>query len=170
MIKADALWNGLEITKLVIAGLTPVVVVLAGFWLNRRLKALEQAQWAQQKVIERRIRAYDELARPINQLFCFFCYVGSWKDMDPPDLVVLKRQLDQTAHISAPLFDQDFLRRYNTLIDRCFRTFGGWGEDAKLRTLQDRREQASGPRWRKEWNNCFATRGEATEPSEVKAA
>lgn len=62
----EATWNSLEIAKLVVAGLTPLFVATIGFWLNRRLKSLEQAQWSQQKVIERRIKAYDELAQPLN--------------------------------------------------------------------------------------------------------
>lgn len=163
-------WGSLEIAKLVVAGLTPVLVVIAGFWLNRRLKSLEQAQWSRQKVIERRIRAYDELARPLNELFCFFCYVGSWKELSPPDVVALKRQLDQTAHISAPLFDQGFLSWYDALINRCFATFGRWGEDAKLRTLPDRRRQAADSSWRPEWDQCFTSPDEATEPEAVKQA
>lgn len=167
---AENAWTSLEVAKLVVAALTPVFVAIAGFWLNRRLKALEQAQWAQQKVIERRIAAYDEMAPQLNRLYCFFCYVGSWKEMSPPDLVKLKRELDQIAHVSAPLFDQQFLTRYNDFLDRCFATFGGWGEDAKLRTLPDRRKQAAGNAWKVEWNRCFATRGDATEPSMVKAA
>lgn len=104
-----------------------------------------QAQWSRQKVIERRIKAYDELAQPLNQLFCFFCYVGSWKELDPPALVKLKRQLDQTAHTSAPPFDQ-------------------------LRTLPDRRQEVAGKEWRADWDRCFAGRDEASEPSEVKTA
>jgi hypothetical protein len=96
--------------------------------------------------------------------------VGSWKELRPPDLVKLKRQLDQTAHISAPLFDSDFLRRYNAFLDMCFATFGKWGDDAKLRTLPERRQEASGEDWQADWNLCFASRSEVTEPSEVKAS
>src|SRR6478609_946257 len=145
------MWNSLEVAKLVVAAATPVFVVIVGFWLNRRLKSLEQAQWSQQKVIERRIVAYDELAKPLNQILCFFCYVGTWKEITPPDLVKIKRDLDQKAHISAPLFDQNFLIYYNHIMDICFSTFGTWGEDAKLKTLPDRREQISGSSWKKEW-------------------
>ncbi len=165
-----AAWSSLEITKLVVAGLTPVLVAFFGFWLNRRLKSLEQAQWSRQKVIERRIRAYDEMAKPVNELFCFYCYVGTWKDLAPPDVVRLKRQLDQTAHISAPLFDHEFLEKYNVLMDRCFSTFGRWGEDAKLRTLPDRRQEAARDTWQDHWDECFSSRGEVSEPSDVRAA
>lgn len=167
---AQAAWTSLEVAKLIVSALTPVIVATVAFWLNRRLKSLEQAQWSQQKVVERRIKAYDELAKPLNQLYCYFCYVGSWKELDPSDIVKLKRELDQTAHVSAPLFDQAFLRHYNALLDACFETFGGWGEDAKLRTLSDPRKQAAGTAWRDEWETCFTTRDEATVPSAVKAA
>lgn len=164
------MWNSLEIAKLAVAALTPVFVATVGFWLNRRLKSLEQAQWSQQKVVERRIKAYDELAKPLNQLFCFYCYVGLWKELTPPDLVQLKRRLDEMAHISAPLFDNYFLEHYAALMDACFETFGQWGDDAKLRTLPDRREEAAGDAWDPEWSACFVPRDEAPEPEEVKVA
>lgn len=166
----SAAWNSLEVTKLLVSALTPLLVATVGFWLNRRLKSLEQAQWSQQKVVERRIKAYDELAKPLNQLFCFFCYVGSWKELNPPDLVKMKRQLDQTAHVSAPLFDSHFLGHYNALMDTCFDTFGEWGDDARLRTLPDRREEAAGAAWSRDWDSCFVERDEAPEPEAVKAA
>lgn len=164
------MWNSLEIAKLVVAASTPVFVAIVGFWLNRRLKSLEQAQWSQQKVVERRIEAYDEMAKPLNQLFCFFCYVGTWKELNPPDVVRMKRSLDETAHISAPLFDNQFLPHYNALMDTCFETFGSWGDDAKLRTLPDRRKEAAGEEWEAPWDRCFAPRPKVTEPEAVKKA
>lgn len=166
----QATWNSLEIAKLVVAFLTPLFVAIIGFWLNRRLKSLEQAQWSRQKIIERRIQAYDELATPLNQLYCFFCYVGRWKALDPPSLIELKRHLDQMAHVSAPLFDRSFLQSYNALINLCFATFGRWGDDAKLRTLPDRRQEAIGANWNASWNGCFAAREDASEPSDVQGA
>jgi hypothetical protein len=169
-VVAATIWSSLEIAKLVVAALTPMVVAAAGYWINRRLKSLEAAQWSQQKIVERRIQAYDELAPSLNRLFCFFAYVGSWKETKPSEVIGLKRSLDERAHISAPLFDADFLRLYNELLDCCFTTFGIWGEDAKLRTLIDRRRQALSNGWERAWDACFADRDDATAPSEVKSA
>ena len=163
-------WTSLEIAKLAVAALTPLLVVGAGFWLNGRLKSLEQAQWSRQKVIERRITAYDEMARPLNELYCFFCYVGSWKELEPSEVVQLKRKLDQTAHISAPLFEKGFLDHYNAMIDQCFATFGRWGDDAKLRALPDRRRQAMGGDWQSKWGQFFADASEVTEPRDIQKA
>ena len=167
---AASTWNSLEVAKLIVAALTPLVVAVAAYWLNRRLKSVEAAQWSQQKIVERRIHAYDELAPSLNKLFCFFAYVGGWKEMDPTEVIGLKRSLDEGAHISAPLFDRHFLPSYNALLEGCFKTFGGWGADAKLRTLPDRRRDAMGARWSSAWDACFADRADVTPPSEVMSA
>lgn len=164
------MWNSLEIVKLAIGALTPILVVVVGFFVSHRLKSLEEAQWARQKIVERRIAAYDQIAPQLNQLFCFFTYVGSWKELEPPQVVGLKRELDQAAHISAPLFDGDFLPVYNRLIEHCFATFGGWGQDAKLRTLTTHRRSAFGPDWKPSWDSCFAGVDATSEPAIVKKA
>ena len=90
--------------------------------------------------------------------------------MSPPDMVSLKRALDERAHISAPLFDRDFLGVYNEFVEDCFKTFNAWGEDPKLRTLTDRRKQALGSVWQAEWDSCFADRTEALPPSDLRRA
>lgn len=161
-------WSSLEVVKILVATLTPVLVVAVGFWVNRRLKALEAAQWAQQKVVERRIKAYDELAPSLNELYCYFSFIGIWSERTPPEIVKLKRQLDQTAHISAPLFDEEFLALYNALIDTCFETFAGWGQDPLLRTYSGRRQVAMGVDWQAEWDRGFSSAEAASPPSQVK--
>jgi hypothetical protein len=163
-------WNSLEIAKLAVAALTPILVVVAGFWLNRRLKSVEQAQWSHQKVIERRIKAYDEMGGSLNDLLCYFCYVGNWKEWDPPEVIKLKRDLDRTAYTNAPLFDAEFVGRYRAFIDACFKAFGRWGDDAKLRTLIDRRSNHRGPDWNPEWDALFVdnTEADATDPKQVE--
>ena len=90
--------------------------------------------------------------------------------MYPPDVVRLKRDLDRTAHTSAPLFDEQFLDRYAALIDLCFVTFGGWGADAQLRTFPDRREEAAGDDWNSDWDACFADRSAVAEMGDVAQA
>ena len=69
---ASSVWNSLEIAKLAVAVLTPIVVAAGGYWINGRLKSLEAAQWSQQKIVERRIQAYDQLAPFLNKILCFF--------------------------------------------------------------------------------------------------
>jgi hypothetical protein len=161
-------WTWLEVAKLAAAAATPIVVVGAGFFLNRRLKGVEQAQWSTQKIIERRIVAYDEIVGPANDLYCYFCYIGSWKELTPPGAVRLKRILDKTVYTNVPLFEAKFKDLYEDLTGDLFATFGSWGADAKLKTLTDRRQQVSGREWDPTWDDCFVERGLASEPDDVK--
>lgn len=154
-------WTSLEFTKLVVATLTPLAVVFLGLWVNRVAKRIEAAQWANQKLIEKRIAIYEKLAPLINDLYCFYMCVGHWKDLTPIQIVEIKRKLDKEVHIYSSLFSPEFVRFYNAFIDACFVTYAGAGHDARLRTLiehtkgGDRRKSTSVP-WKTEWDALFS--------------
>jgi hypothetical protein len=162
------LWNSLEVAKLLVSALTPLAVLAFGFWINRRLKRVEHLQWASQKVIEKRLLIFDQVAPLLNDLLCYFTYVGAWKDGVPPDLIKMKRQLDRTMHVNAPLFPAHILTTYNEFVGLCFSTFTGWGKDAKLKTKTRRRREAAGSSWKAEWDDCFAPEKDGVEPSEIQ--
>ena len=163
-------WNSLEIVKLAASLLTPIAVAVVGLWINRRLKKFEQLQWANQKVVEKRLVVFDQIAPLLNDLLCYFTYIGCWKDLTPPDVVKLKRGLDRIAYVNAPLFPPAFFDRYNAFIELCYRPFAGWIQDAKLRTLTERRKEAAGTSWKAEWDSCFAESSECYDPKKVQGA
>lgn len=96
--QSDPIWNSLEIAKLIASVLTPISVVVFGFWINRRLKVFEHLQWANQKVVEKRLYVYQELVPLLNDLLCYFTYVGNWKTHNPASIIELKRKLDRIAY------------------------------------------------------------------------
>ncbi len=148
-------WNSLEVAKLTASCLTPIALVLVAYFLNKRLKDIEQIQWANQKVIEVRIQFFRHVAPKLNDLLCFFTYVGNWKELKPPDMIALKRELDREFHVNAPLFPGNVMESYFLLIGICFKTFTGWGKDAKIRSDFIRREQATGKGWLESWEDQF---------------
>jgi len=145
-----------EIAKLVVAMLTPVVVVMVGFWVNKRIKDLEQYQWANQKVIEKRIDFYFLVAPLLNDILCFYTYVGEWKKTKPIDILERKRELDRIFSITSPLLPTMVLEHYQDFVGECFETFTGWGQDAKLCTSFDRRKDAFGNEWENTWEHLFS--------------
>jgi hypothetical protein len=163
-------WNSLEVAKLLVSALTPLAVLLFGLWVNRRLKRFEHLQWANQKVIEKRLKIFDELAPLLNDVLCYFIYVGCWKDITPPDALKLKRQMDRIVHVNAPLFPPHFVDRYDTFIQACYATYSGWGQNAKLRTKYFRRREAAGQQWDPQWEACFADTEKVPEPDDIQAA
>lgn len=58
------MWNSLEIAKLAVSLLTPLLVVLLGYWFNRRLKEIEQEnQQRSQLYAKEQERIRDEIER-----------------------------------------------------------------------------------------------------------
>jgi hypothetical protein len=170
-------WNSLEFAKLLVSILTPLTVAVAGFLLNRTLQQLQQTQWANQKVIEKRLKVYEDAAPTINHLFCYFCWKGRWKEFSPASIIEKKRILDELFFVNEFLFSPEFKNVYWQFIDDCFEHYAGPTSDARLRTGILRREdldpqaapspsivdnrmaafEAHGERWNPGWNQLFST-------------
>ena len=144
---------GLEAVSSVI---TPVAVAAVGFVLSRRLKELEHQQWRNQELIKARLDYYRQLSGPLNDLLCYFAFIGSWKEQTPPQVIAAKRSLDKLFHIALPIFSANASNAYEHFMDLCFETFGDWGKDALLKTGCTRRRNAFGPGWQADWDDFFA--------------
>lgn len=162
-------WTSLEIVKLLVSFTTPIVIVLLGIWINKRLKSLEQLQWANQKLIEKRLYIYEEIVPKLNDILCYFTYIGCWKDLEPKEVVSLKRKVDKLAHVYSPLFSNDFLKTYGEFINLCFETYSGWSSDAKLRTQFERRVEANN-QWNPEWEIYFSVTDKISDPELIKSS
>jgi hypothetical protein len=167
------MWTSFEFAQLGVEALAPVLVVIVGLALNRSVKRLEQAQWGNQKIIEKRLALYDEIAPDLNKLYCFYMWVGYWKDVSPKDVVDTKRKLDTTVNIYRHLMSRDFYTAYEGFIDLLFLTYSGTGEDAKIRSaiigpLGDRSIHANYI-WERQWDSSFAPPDQAAPPSEIDA-
>ncbi len=146
----------LEIAKLAVSALTPIVVLFLGVVVHRFSKRLEHAQWANQKLIEKRLAVYDAMAPQMNDLLCFCTFVGRWQTLTPPEILDRKRDLDRQFYVSAPLFSQKFACLYQTFMDTCFKTYGGHATHARLRIGLEYRQQHVRD-WRPEWTTYFVS-------------
>ena len=153
--QTQTLWNSLEISKLIISALTPIIVAALAFQFNRLLKKREKIQWTNQKIIEKRIEIYDSIVPKLNDLLCYYSYIGNWKEFEPRDVVNIKRYLDKQVNIYAPLFKEDVLGKYKLLINLCFESFSGWGEDAKIKSHFVRRKECH-EKWEDSWEWYFS--------------
>lgn len=164
-----ATWNSLEITKLVASILTPFTIAVLGIYIHRITRRFEDAQWRSQKLIEKRIAIYDDLAPLFNDLLCYFTYVGCWKELSPIDIISLKRKLDRNIYLAAPLFTVNFFHACKSFQDLCFQTYGGWGTDARLRTKWGRRKEARSE-WHEDWEKYYCKPQDVTDPEQIKDA
>lgn len=175
-VPTSSTWNSLEIAKLIASFLTPLLILLLGILVTRLSEQFKTTLWANQKVIEKRIAIYDKMAPLLNDLYCYYCFVGSWKELTPPDLIVIKRTLDKQVYVYAALFSDEFRESYFRFIHLCFETYSGPGYDAKLRTYitgqtqaQDRR-RASPAGWDDTWDQMFSVHSETVPIEMIKEA
>ena len=161
-------WNWLELAKLCASLLVPITLAVFGVYIHRITKRFEHTQWRSQKLIEKRLAIYDDLAPLLNDLLCYFTYVGSWKEANPPDVVALKRVIDKKIYLAAPLCSQEFFSACMELQSLCFSTFNGWGRNAGLRTQFFRRKEARAADWQVEWESCFSE--EVSKPVDIQKA
>lgn len=161
-------WNWLEIAKLIAGLLTPAALAALGIFIHRVTKRFEHRQWRSQKLIERRLSVYDSLAPDLNDLLCYFTYVGNWRSANPDDIVELKRSIDKRVHLAAPLFNREFFEACMDFQFHCFATYNGWGLDPLLKTSFERRREARPVDWKTEWEGLFADA--PSTPSDIRKA
>lgn len=151
-------WNWLEVVKLLSSLLVPVVLAIFGIYVHHVTKRFENLQWRSQKLVEKRLTIYDDLAPLLNDLLCYFTYVGPWKELKPPDVIRLKRVIDKKIHLASPLFSKVFFGACMDFQNLCFETYAGWGYDALLKTQWQRRKECTSAVWKEEWAECFSTK------------
>jgi hypothetical protein len=130
--------------------LTPIAIVVLGFTFNKRFKNFERTLEEQRRVSETRFQLYQDIGFKLNDLYAYFLYVGNWKENDPRKIVEYKRELDRHVFTYRPIFSNDFNKKYDGFILSCFKTFGGWKKDARLRTTSKHRLEEGQPEW-SEW-------------------
>ncbi len=148
-------WNSLEIARLSASLMTPLMVAFVGFLLNRRIKTYEQNQWTNQKIVDKRLDIYDKLVPYLNDVLCFYCYIGNWKEIGPKEIIQYKRVLDKSMSIYKPLFDTEVWKAYNVFIHLCFETSVHWENDATIRSSFTKRAQFSS-NWDEAWYDLFS--------------
>lgn len=156
-----------QILRLLISAITPLVVVIIAFMVNKRIKKFEHSQWRNQKLISKKLAVYEELIPKINDILCYFTYIGTWKKFTPEDIINLKRDTDKIAYVYAPLFEKNFLKEYNIFIDNCFRTYSGWGNDANLKTDIVKRKESNND-WVTSWDDLFVDKKDITDPKVIQ--
>jgi hypothetical protein len=172
MTPSQPIWNSLEIVKLLASLLTPILLLLISIWVARLTERFKVALWTNQKVIEKRIDVYDKLAPMLNDLYCYFCYVGNWKEFTPIQIIEIKRKLDKTFYIYNALFSSEFSRLYFYFIHLCFETYTGPGKNAKLRTFiagqVENRKNIPTIKWDDAWDEMFSESREVTRTEKIQ--
>jgi hypothetical protein len=155
-VLAVSTWNSLEVAKLAVGILTPLLLVGLGVLINRTAQRVEDAQWANRRVLDRRLELYDDMAKPLNDLYCFFRARGGFREIDPHEALTLKRELDKLFHVNRFLFSPRFGDLYGQLMQTYFRTYTGTGKPAEIKSPIDfQRAERTEAHWNSDWKTLF---------------
>jgi len=118
-----------------------------------------------------RIALLDEALPQLNSLYCYFVWVGDWKDLSPPEILSIKRRLDRLFYANRPFFSGDTLVKYEEFMEVLFKLHNEPGTNARLRTgltsrFGSREENYTGT-WQDGWARSFAPEAERTSRQAV---
>jgi hypothetical protein len=155
-----AAWDSLEIAKFVVSIGTPLAVLVLGVYIKRAGQRLEDAQWVNRKLVERRLDLYDEMAPLLNDLFCFFLLVGDFRSITPPVAIERKRSLDRLFHVNKFLFEPEFHQTYEKFMSTCFITNESVASVARPRADVDRQRAERAGHWDPSWEPMLLRSGQ----------
>src|SRR5215471_17490309 len=90
----------------------PIVVAIMAQRFNGEFRKWEASQWRNQELIKARLGYYGQLIPMLNDLMCYFTYIGTWKEPTPPQVITIKRKLDRDFYCAAPLFSEPVSAAY----------------------------------------------------------
>lgn len=149
-------WNSLQIAIIIVAAVSLIVNLILAIRTSRIKKQLLKQYQSNQKLVEKRIEVFERMGPKLNDILSFFCYTGNWKELAPPDIMQLKRELDKDIQIHASHFSDELIPTYNAFMQLCFVAHTGWEHNEKIKSLYElRQEQTSG--WLDSWIPYFDT-------------
>ena len=163
--EASSGWNSLEITKLVVAVATPLVVLIGGWLLTRWLQKRIDIE---DKLVEKRIAVFDEVAPEYNDLLTYLLYWGPWQKVSPVEIIAKKGQLDKKIYIYSWLFAGDIVGAHNELMSVCFRMRPNEGLPLVIRSAAGSRRGAPG--WDPAWDQMFTGEDSRARAPQITSA
>jgi hypothetical protein len=152
----EQLSYNLQMAIIIVALAAIVVIVIQAIRFGRVKKQLLAQYQANQKLVEKRIEVYERMGPKLNDIVSFFCYTGNWKELAPPDIMELKRELDKDIQIHTTLFSDELSAIYNAFMQLCFVTHTGWEHNEKIKSLYELRQENT-PGWLDVWIPYFDT-------------
>lgn len=151
----------IALAQVLVNASVPVLIGLLGWWLNSRLKSIDQAQWQNRKIIELRLDVFKDVSPKLNAMYCYCMYLGDWKQHSPEEILMMKRQADKTMHVHRYMLSGEVFAAYARFIETVFQMFTGTDGDARIQTgivseLGNRPATFRGE-WKEDWKRFFST-------------
>lgn len=158
--------NGGDVIKwveILVHALTPLAIFGLGFFAKavadryERERALfeAQAQW--------RLEIFREMSVYLNDIYCFYTYVGEWRCITPDAATKSKREADRLVATNYFLWSASFLDAWKAFSETAFEANRGRGKSFRFRANVDMHRES--PHWLPEWEERFVPAGQRVRRS-----
>jgi hypothetical protein len=141
----------LEIAKLGVSALTPLITGLIGILVLRMGTRFEASRHLHQQLLKKRLDLFEEVAPRLNDIFCFYQAIGHWAELNPDEVIRRKRAIDRAIQVNRYLFRSDFWDAYQQFEKSHFEMFTAAGQPARLRLDVKHVRERIGDFFKNEW-------------------
>jgi len=149
----------LEVWKIILSALTPVAIVVAGYFINKAIKTREHELTVLRNKQDIRKEIYDEIGPKLNQIFCFIVDVGDFGNYEPPHIIDLKQEINTKFKPYEKLWHDKTINAYDSFMESSYAAYsGGSGTPSKIRATTDEKKAfflRIGKTWKTEWEGMF---------------
>lgn len=146
-------WNSLEVVRLAASIMTPVAIVVIGYWVQSTVAERNRTWQLLERLADRRMEVYDNIGEPLNRIYCYIEDIGTYKDETPDEVVDYKRTADRWMYMHEAIWSPDTFKAYTAYMDSAFRTHQGAVRDARIRSGTGQKELLD--TWEGRWHDRF---------------
>jgi len=143
----------IEIAPVISAIMPLIVILLTGWWVNKRLENMKSRLQLDHSIIGKRAEIYAEIQDDLNNIYSYIKRVGKWKELTPTKILESKRLVDQKFNTTKPYWSENTMNQYEEFMKVCFKTFRGHGKDAGIRASIERYKSLEN--WNALFNDSF---------------
>lgn len=169
-MESETVWTSLEITRFIVSLITPLLVGVITYIIAKAAIKIERKKSLDSQLIKYRLEIYQQVAPLINDLYCFFRFLGNWKELTPETIITHKRKCDKIIFVNRSIFSDDLFNAYQVFSKLYFEMWTGIGEDAKIRVDKELflEHWASNPSYKSEWIDLISSN--KTEAEKLKSS
>ena len=148
---STSIWNSLEIAKIAVSLVTPILVLVLGIVINGSIKGAERS-------ISLRSEIYKTIGDHLNDIYSYLAFVGGWKEITPLEIIAKKREVDKGMYTYRPFFSDELFTTYEKFMNEAFSVYGAPGKDARIRSdikTVDGDRTVHSSEWKPEWKDRF---------------
>lgn len=149
----------LEVWKVFLSILTPLVLVALTFVVNDAIQQRGALLKREEQILAEKQRIYSELGAKLNVFYVYVADVGDFRSYTPPRVVEMKREADRQFFMYLPYWSAATENRYNEYMKAAFLTYNGAGLPAKIKASPSEKVAAYAVdklKWDSAWNEYFA--------------